>query len=199
SKDKEVLKKLFPKSLKVVILKTSHGIYALSYSQFQNLKDKLKHIRTYYIIELRQNKPKSKPKIVRKQKVIIKPIKFEEFKIPKPPSFTDPKKLFIYNAVVKYIKSNPKLRDIDVRAIDWESEIDSSLSVKENINKIVKKFSKISTKLYKSLEISKEELTKKLKEVWSKYKNFEEFEKYLREQEKKLIESAKHYNYFDIF
>lgn len=190
-KDKEVLKKLFPKSLKVVIIKTTHGIYALSFSQFKKLKNKLKHINTYYIIELKQDKRKSKPKIVKKQ-IIIRTAKpkslfFKEFKIPKP-SFTDPKKVFIYNAVIKHIKSHPYLKNIDVYLIDWESEIDSSLSIKENINKIIKKLNKLASKTYKTTEL-KEELDKKLKEVWSKYKNFEEFEEYLKQEEKRLIQS----------
>lgn len=52
SKEANYLAEEFSRTKKVVVLETTYGIYALPYSRYLRLKDRLKHVKKIYLIDL---------------------------------------------------------------------------------------------------------------------------------------------------
>lgn len=159
-KNKEEAKKKI-KAERIVIIKTSYGMFAMSYSNFVKQKSRLRHVlHGYAIVKIKENKFKiEKVKVIEPSiKPIIEPIEF------------------------KPVEFKPE--------IDFLTAVKTKQQEKFYKRRITYKPVQVKTKLvekYRQRDF-KDLLEKKLNEVWA---NVNDLDKYIKQEEEKLMKILK--------
>lgn len=182
SKEASYLAEEFSRAKKVVVLETTHGIYALPYSRYLRLKDRLKHVKKIYIVDLENPLKVSVSEItesLRKASLF----KVPQFKLPQLNiSIHNP------NYITLQAKKASVLTKLAWRGVNVDEKIVEDFVLKypnksaaEIANMIQEKYSKLS-------KLTKEKAIELAKQLYKLYKtNINKFYQKVKEEENKIL------------
>ncbi|MEM1739769.1 MAG: hypothetical protein QXS63_04350 [Zestosphaera sp.] len=182
SKEASYLAEEFSRAKKVVVLETTHGIYALPYSRYLRLKDRLKHVKKIYVVDLENS-----------LKVNVSEITESLRKAPlfKAPQINLPQLNIIAhnsNYITLQAKKTSVLTKLAWRGVNVDEKIVEDFVLKypnksaaEIANMIQEKYSKLS-------KLTKEKAIEYAKQLYKLYKtNINKFYKKVKEEENKIL------------